>query len=330
MANTGRKIFTTIRQYINGVYTGNEKLNNPSDPDYQYPEYDEIECPQPPPPTPSPTPSPSPIPTPTPNPTPSPTPSPSPVPAPAVGPAPSPVPTPAPAVVPNPAPVPAPAPAPAEAPVIVPIPNPAPTPAAAVFQYLILGHGGTKKAACEDTGSDYFYIDGISLATSSGVYYNNTGSDLAQAQYYQQDGVVRYWNGTQFTTYEDCPVPSPAPAPAVSPTPAPVSPCGTYEFFISSGQLAAGDFCGDTWTINTPLLVTGSGGSASSQLGQTVCQGGDIFNGRGHYYLVRDIPTSFNGASSETVWQIDANGLITESLYQKCASQGDGGAESVF
>ena len=44
MANTGRKIFTTIRQYVNGVWNGNEKFNSTDDPDYQYPVYDEAEC----------------------------------------------------------------------------------------------------------------------------------------------------------------------------------------------------------------------------------------------------------------------------------------------
>lgn len=141
MANTGRKIFTTLRQYINGVYTGNEKLNDASDPDYQYPVFDDSECPLPPPPTPSPTPSPSPIPSPIPTPAPIPaptvpTPIPTPSPVPAPQPAPVPVPVPAPATVPNPAPVPVPAPAPQVSPTPAPAPavypTPAPTPAPAV------------------------------------------------------------------------------------------------------------------------------------------------------------------------------------------------------
>jgi len=134
MANTGRKVYTTIRQYLNGVYTGAEALNDPSSPEYVHPEFDVAECPLPPPPTPIPTPSPIPSPTPIPTPAPIPAPNvPSPIPvatpAPAPQPAPIPIPAPAPAFVPNPAPVPVPAPVPAVAPTPAPAPAIAPTPA---------------------------------------------------------------------------------------------------------------------------------------------------------------------------------------------------------
>lgn len=141
MANTGRKIYTTIRQYINGVFTGNEKINNPSDSDFVYPEFDEVECPLPPPPTPSPIPSPIPVPVPQPTAAPVPAPNvpspvPNPTPSPAPQPAPVPVPNPVPATVPNPAPVPVPVPAPKAAPSPVPAPalypTPSPTPAPAL------------------------------------------------------------------------------------------------------------------------------------------------------------------------------------------------------
>jgi len=96
MANTGSKIYRTLRLYKNGVRTEHVKPNDARDPNYIPPFTDIVSCY-----TDAPTPVPIPIPTPAPIPIP--------IPAPAVAPAVVPVvvpqPTPVPGVIPVPAPV---------------------------------------------------------------------------------------------------------------------------------------------------------------------------------------------------------------------------------
>ena len=106
MANTGSKIYRTLRLFINGVRSEHVKPNYATDPNYIPPFTDLNSCytdaPTPVPvpiPTPSPVPVPAPVPTVAPVPVPSPTPSP--VPAPGVIPV-APVPTSKPPVVPTP------------------------------------------------------------------------------------------------------------------------------------------------------------------------------------------------------------------------------------
>lgn len=90
MANTGSKIYRTLRLYRNGVRTEHVKPNDARDPNYIPPFTDIVSCY-----TDAPTPVPIPIPTPAPIPIP--------IPAPAVAPVPQP--TPVPGVIPVPAPV---------------------------------------------------------------------------------------------------------------------------------------------------------------------------------------------------------------------------------
>ena len=106
MANTGSKIYRTLRLYKNGVRTEHVKPNDARDPNYIPPFTDVVSCF-----TDAPTPTPTPIPTPAPSPTP--TPSPTPAPVPTVAPTPSP--TPAPGVIPV-------APVPVSKPPVVPTP----------------------------------------------------------------------------------------------------------------------------------------------------------------------------------------------------------------
>lgn len=100
MANTGSKIYRTLRLYKNGVRTEHVKPNDARDPNYIPPFTDVVSCfTDAPTPTPTPIPTPAPIPTPTPVPTVAPTPSP--IPVPGVIPI-APVPTSKPPVVPTP------------------------------------------------------------------------------------------------------------------------------------------------------------------------------------------------------------------------------------
>jgi hypothetical protein len=43
-----------------------------------------------------------------------------------------------------------------------------------------------------------YYIDGVSLASSSGIYTNSSGTTLASAGWYRDSGTRRYWNGSSF------------------------------------------------------------------------------------------------------------------------------------
>jgi len=106
MANTGSKIYRTLRLYRNGVRTEHVKPNDARDPNYIPPFTDIISCY-----TDAPTPVPIPIPTPAPIPIP--------IPAPAVAPAVIPVAVPAPVSAPGVIPVPVPA---ATKPPVVPTP----------------------------------------------------------------------------------------------------------------------------------------------------------------------------------------------------------------
>lgn len=110
MANTGSKIYRTLRLFINGVRSEHVKPNYVQDPNYIPPFTDIVSCF-----TNAPTPAPVPIPTPTPIPV-APTPAPIPAPAPSAT-APTPIPTPiaAPGVIPV-------APTPVVKPPVVPTP----------------------------------------------------------------------------------------------------------------------------------------------------------------------------------------------------------------
>jgi hypothetical protein len=106
MANTGSKIYRTLRLFINGVRSEHVKPNYATDPNYIPPFTDLNSCyTNAPTPVPVPIPTPSPVPVPVPAPTvapvPVPSPTPSPVPAPGVIPV-APVPTSKPPVVPTP------------------------------------------------------------------------------------------------------------------------------------------------------------------------------------------------------------------------------------
>jgi len=106
MANTGSKIYTTLRLIKNGVRTVHVKPNVPEDPNFIPPFTDLADCFTN---APAPAPVPVPTPAPVPNPVPAPGPAPTPVPAPStIVPTPSPTPTPVVGVVPTPAPTPAP------------------------------------------------------------------------------------------------------------------------------------------------------------------------------------------------------------------------------
>ena len=102
MANTGSKIYRTLRLYKNGVRTEHVKPNDVRDPNYIPPFTDVVSCfTDAPTPTPTPTPIPTPAPIPTPVPVPTIAPTPSPIPVPGVIPV-APVPTSKPPVVPTP------------------------------------------------------------------------------------------------------------------------------------------------------------------------------------------------------------------------------------
>jgi|TARA_Y100000287_G_C14233095_1_gene363100 outer membrane biosynthesis protein TonB len=106
MANTGSKIYRTLRLIKNGVRTVHVKPNVPEDPDFIPPFTDLADCYTN---APAPAPVPVPTPAPVPNPVPTPGPAPSPVPAPsAIPPTPAPTPAPVADVVPTPSPTPAP------------------------------------------------------------------------------------------------------------------------------------------------------------------------------------------------------------------------------
>lgn len=45
MANTGTKVVLTLRKYVDGVATGETKINSPGDPDYIAPYQDLVDCP---------------------------------------------------------------------------------------------------------------------------------------------------------------------------------------------------------------------------------------------------------------------------------------------
>lgn len=84
MANTGSKIYRTLRLYKDGVRTEHVKPNDARDPNYIPPFTDIVSCF-----TDAPTPTPAPVPTPTPTPI-----APTPIPTPTVAPTPAPVPVP--------------------------------------------------------------------------------------------------------------------------------------------------------------------------------------------------------------------------------------------
>lgn len=101
MANTGSKIYRTLRLFKNGVRSEHVKPNDARDPNYIPPFTDINSCF-----TDAPTPAPVPIPTPAPAPQPTPVPVTTPVAAPtALPPSPAPAPVSAPGVIPTPAPV---------------------------------------------------------------------------------------------------------------------------------------------------------------------------------------------------------------------------------
>jgi len=78
--------------------------------------------------------------------------------------------------------------------------------------YLQLGIDGSKAGACTDavTPGSWYSIEGGLFSTTEYVYdYHPSGipretSRFAQPQYFSDGQYARYWNGSSFTTFEEC------------------------------------------------------------------------------------------------------------------------------
>ena len=96
----------------------------------------------------------------------------------------------------------------------------------AMNHYVALGNAGTAAGACSDTLNDYFYLDTALLSTANCISYANPYSP-AQADWYSDGEIARYWNGTTLGNAVLCSTPATA---TPTPTPAPTLYSVTLEY----------------------------------------------------------------------------------------------------
>jgi hypothetical protein len=214
----------------------------------------------------------------------------------------------------SPSPSPSPTPSPSPSPV-------APTPTQCFYNSANISSTSHNDAqqACDDTTLTQAIRHDNSTASAfpatGNTVWTDCGTTTLADGFYKVDGTSKVMevSGGSVVKVSDC-------------SNVPAMPCQgkTGEVYLSAGRQSLGDFCGDTWTVNS--LHNFDGSTLSQGLNQSICKNGRIIDGRNLYYIVSLNPYTADPDNNQiSYWQIDSEGVVgSTGTYDGCTGGGGG------